>query len=61
MERGLHVIQQKNNWIVTGNGIIHSIHTDRSTAIKVAKIIAHNNRTELIIHRKNGESLKKRP
>jgi hypothetical protein len=61
MERGLHVIQQKNNWIVMSNGFIHSIHTDKNTAVKVAKIIAHNVRAELIIHRRNGDILKRRP
>lgn len=61
MERGLHVVHQKNNWVVIGDGFIHSIHTDKNTAVKVAKTIAHNSKTELIIHRRNGDILKKRP
>lgn len=61
MQNVLHVIPKKNNWIVMGSGVIHSIHTDKITAVKVAKTIAHNNRIELRIHRRNGQVLKKRP
>lgn len=60
MER-LHIVPQNNNWIVIGNGVIHSVHIDKKIAVRVAKTLAHNNKAELIIHRKNGDILKKRP
>jgi hypothetical protein len=61
MKEELQVVPEKNMWVVKKNNTVHSIHTKREAAVKVAKILAHNLRTELIIHRRNGEILRTRP
>ncbi|OGU71467.1 MAG: hypothetical protein A2V93_00045 [Ignavibacteria bacterium RBG_16_34_14] len=61
MKEELQVVPEKKMWIVKKNNVIHSIHSKRETAVKVAKILAHNLRTELIIHRRNGEIQRTRP
>ncbi len=61
MKAELQVLPEKDMWIVKKNNAVHSIHTKKEAAVKVAKILAHNLRTELLIHRRNGEVLKTRP
>jgi hypothetical protein len=61
MKEELQVIPEKDMWIVKKNNAVHSIHTKKEAAVKVAKILAHNLRTELVIYRRNGEVLRTRP
>lgn len=61
MKEELQVIPERGMWVVKKNNFVHSIHTKREAAIKVAKILAHNLRSELIIHRRNGDILRTRP
>jgi len=61
MKEEIQVIFERDLWLVKKNGIIYSIHTKKETAVKVAKVLAHNLRAELFIHRRNGEVLKTRP
>jgi len=61
MKEELQVINERNMWVVKNNNAVHSIHTKREVAVKVAKILAHNLRTELVIHRRNGDILRTRP
>ncbi len=61
MKEELQVIPEKNMWVVKKNNVVHSIHIKREAAVKVAKILAHNLHTELIIHRRNGDIQRTRP
>lgn len=61
MKDELQVVPKRGMWIVKKNNIIHSVHVKRETAVKVAKILAHHLRTELIIRRRNGEIVRTRP
>lgn len=61
MKEELQVIPERNMWVVKKNNVVHSIHTKREAAVKVAKILAHNLRTELIIHNRKGDILRTRP
>ena len=61
MKDELQVIPEKNMWVVKKNNVVHSIHSKREAAVRVAKILAHNLHMELIIHRRNGEILRTRP
>lgn len=61
MNNELVVVPENGMWVVKRNNIIHSIHTKKEAAVKVAKVLAHNHRTELVIHRRNGEVLRTRP
>jgi hypothetical protein len=61
MKDELQVVPERNVWIVKKNNIVHSIHTTREAAVKVAKILAHNLRIELIIYSRNGDIFRTRP
>lgn len=61
MKYELRVIPEKDMWVVMKNNVVHSIHTKKEAAVKVAKILAHNLRSELVIHRRNGDILRTRP
>lgn len=61
MQNKLTVEYEKDMWVVKKNDVIHSIHTRKEAAINVAKIMAHNLRSELFIYRRNGEILRTRP
>jgi hypothetical protein len=61
MKYELQVIPEKEMWVVKKNNAVHSIHSKKEAAVKVAKILAHNLHSELLIHRRNGEILRTRP
>jgi|GEM_PF-6991227 len=61
MKDKLTVEFEKGMWVIKKNDVIHSIHTRKEAAIKVAKIMAHNLHSELFIYRRNGEILRTRP
>ncbi|RPI73681.1 MAG: DUF2188 domain-containing protein [Ignavibacteriales bacterium] len=61
MKDELLVVPEKGMWVVKKNKAVHSIHSKKEAAVKVAKILAHNLRTDLYIHRRNGEVLRTRP
>jgi hypothetical protein len=61
MKYELKVMPEKNMWVVKKNDAVHSIHTKKEAALRVAKTLAHNLRSELIIHRRNGDIFRTRP
>jgi Uncharacterized protein conserved in bacteria (DUF2188) len=61
MKYELHVIPDKSMWVVKKDNTVHSIHIKKEAAVRVAKTLAHNLRSELLIHRRNGEILRTRP
>lgn len=61
MKYNLQVLPEKDMWIVKKDTVVHSIHSKKEAAVKVAKILAHNLRSELVIHRRNGDILRTRP
>lgn len=61
MKNELQVIPENGMWVVKKNNVIHSIHVKKEAAVKVAKILAHNLHTELLIHRRNGDVIRTRP
>jgi hypothetical protein len=61
MKYNLQVLPEKDMWIVKKDTAVHSIHSKKEAAVKVAKILAHNLRSELVIHRRNGDILRTRP
>lgn len=57
MKKNQHVVPHKNEWAVkgAGNGRVTAIHSTQSQAIEHARDIARNQKSELIIHGKNGQ------
>lgn len=51
-----HVVPHQGDWAVRGEGNIRvtSVHPTQSSAYEVAREIAKNNRSEVVIHRPNG-------
>ncbi len=51
-----HVVPHKNGWAVKGEGNERatSVHKTQQQAKNVAKEIARNQQSELVIHRSNG-------
>ncbi len=52
-----HVVTHNGNWAVrgAGNEKVTSIHSTQSAAIRSAKIIAINNKSEVVIHDRHGK------
>jgi hypothetical protein len=51
-----HVVPQNGRWVVrkTGSKRATSIHSTQAEAVKAASRIARNQRSEVIIHSRNG-------
>ncbi|TXH02886.1 MAG: DUF2188 domain-containing protein [Candidatus Moraniibacteriota bacterium] len=51
-----HVVPHENGWAVrgAGNERVTSVHTTQQQAIDVAREIARNQQSELVIHRPDG-------
>jgi len=56
-KKNQHVVPHGKEWAVkgTGNKTATSIHSTQSEAIKIAKEIAQNQQSEMLIHGKNGQ------
>lgn len=57
MAKNQHVVPHNGNWGVKGAGnerVTRIVHT-QSEAIRIAKEIAINQRSEVVIHRPNGQ------
>lgn len=52
-----HVVTHNGNWAVrgAGNEKVTSIHSTQSEAIQSARVIAINNRCEVVIHDRHGK------
>ena len=52
-----HVVPHENGWAVRGEGNERStsVHDTQQQAIDVAREIARNQQSELVIHRPNGQ------
>ncbi|MGD8174493.1 DUF2188 domain-containing protein [Marinimicrobium sp. ARAG 43.8] len=52
-----HVIPHESGWAVkgAGNDRVTSVHNTQQQAIDVAREIARNQQSELVIHRPNGQ------
>jgi hypothetical protein len=57
MGKDQHVVPHGNDWGVRGegNGRLTSIHPTQGEAIDAARDIARNQRSEVVIHRPNGQ------
>lgn len=57
MGKNQHVVSHPDGWAVkgAGNHKATKVTTTQKEAIKVAKGIAENQQSELIVHRKNGQ------
>ena len=57
MGKNQHVVPHANGWAVrgAGNERVSSIHTTQGEAISAARDTARNQRTEMLIHRPNGQ------
>lgn len=57
MKKNVHVTPKGNNWQVkTANSSrAYKVVDTQKEAIEVAKIVASNNKSELLIHGKNGQ------
>jgi len=53
----VHIVPQNGAWAVKseGNSTPISIHETQNKAINAGKPIAQSNKTELVIHRPNGQ------
>ena len=56
-KKNQHVVPSGNNWAVrgAGNGKATKIVSTQSEAIQIAKDIAINQKSEMIVHRPNGQ------
>lgn len=56
-KKNQHVVPRGNKWAVVGEGNTRAtaITNTQGQAINVAKPIAQNNRSEVVIHRPNGQ------
>lgn len=57
MKKNQHVVPNGSNWAIEGEGNIRKtkIVTTQREAINIARTIARNQQSELIIHGKNGQ------
>jgi hypothetical protein len=57
MGKDQHVVPHGDDWGVRGegNGRLTSIHDTQAEAIDAARDIARNQRSEVVIHRPNGQ------
>ena len=57
MGKNQHVVPHSDGWAVRGenNSRVTSIHATQSQAESAARSIAINQRSEVVIHRPNGE------
>lgn len=57
MGKNQHVVPHKNGWAVkgAGNRKATSIHRTQEAARKAARSIAINQKSEVVIHRPNGQ------
>jgi len=57
MGKNQHVVPAENGWGVRGegNGRLTSVHGTQREAINAGREIAHNQHSELLIHRENGQ------
>lgn len=57
MGKNQHVVPHKNGWAVkgAGNKRATSVHRTQETARKAARNIAINQKSEVVIHRPNGQ------
>jgi hypothetical protein len=57
MGKNQHVVPRADGWAVRGenNSRVTSIHTTQAEAERAARTIAINQRSEVVIHRPNGE------
>jgi Uncharacterized protein conserved in bacteria (DUF2188) len=56
-KKNQHVVPHDGNWAVrgAGNQRVTSVHETQAAAERAAREIAQNNRSEVVIHRPNGE------
>lgn len=56
MGKDQHVVPHNGNWAVrgAGNGRVTSNHSTQSDAIEAARGIARKQKSEVVIHRRNG-------
>jgi len=57
MGKNQHVVPHKNGWAVKGEGNSRatSVHRTQEAARKAARAIAINQKSEVVIHRPNGQ------
>ena len=57
MGKNQHVVPHNGEWAVrgAGNGKVTSTHRTQQEAIDAARAISQNQRSELVIHRPNGQ------
>lgn len=57
MTKDQHVMPHKNGWQVKGGGNLKATVVTKTQAdsMKVAKVIAQNNKSEVLIHGMNGK------
>lgn len=57
MGKNQHVVPRNGEWAVlgAGNGRATSLHGTQAEAIEAAREIANNQRSEVVIHRPNGQ------
>lgn len=57
MGKNQHVMPHKNGWQVKGEGNQKASHVERNQqqAIKIGRDISRNNKSELVIHGKDGK------
>lgn len=57
MGKNQHVVPHKNGWAVkgAGNSRVTSVHRTQEDARKAARNIAINQKSEVVIHRPNGQ------
>lgn len=56
-KKDYHIVPQSNGWAVKREGAerASSLHSTQGEAIDAGKQLAQSNRTELVIHRPNGQ------
>jgi uncharacterized protein YdaT len=56
MSKNQHVVQRHTDWAVrgAGNGRDTSVHSTQSAAIAAAREIAQNQKSEVVIHGRDG-------
>ena len=57
MKKNQHVVPHDDGWAVKGEGNqrVSSIHSTQSQAIEAARQTAINNKSEMLIHGRNGQ------
>lgn len=56
-KKNQHVVPHGDDWAVkgAGNGKATSVHSTQAEAIDKARVIAQNQKSELLVHGKNGQ------